>query len=74
MLGFVSGSITDLHVQGDGSGGILDVIPLLRSDQVQYCGFRISRNRRQSLEEDAAEGSESSATWLSNLTLYYLDG
>ena len=62
VLGFVSGSTTNLHVQGDGGGGILDVIPLLRSDQVQYCGFRISRNRRQSLEEgNETEGSKSNA-------------
>ena len=62
VLGFVSGSTTNLHVQGDGGGGLFDVIPLLRSDQVQYCGFRISRNRRQSLEEgNETEGSKSNA-------------
>ncbi len=48
VIGFVSGSIEKLYVQGDGGGGLLNVIPLLRSDQVQYCGFRISRSRLNS--------------------------
>jgi hypothetical protein len=42
-IGFVPGSTKDLQVENEGMGGLYDVLPTLRSDSVQYCGFRVSR-------------------------------
>ena len=44
VLGFVEGSTTDLQVLGEGPGGLLDAVTYIRSDQVQYLGFRVSRS------------------------------
>ena len=55
VIGFVTGSVEKLHVQGDGGGGLLNIIPLLNSDQVQYCGFRISRNRRSNDDDNDSD-------------------